>query len=154
MLTWTGNIKKSSTDYKMISSTDLHHGIPHKIIFKSFQLKLKDRGKVDEQHTFLSILNSHVKFQDIVSWPTWEIRKLFIWLLLSPCSKTKQHMYDSIIKLPNLFNYNLHQKSLIPSQNRQSCCIFYGKSILGHCRVSLIIISLLLPILICKKQVV
>jgi superfamily I DNA/RNA helicase len=37
-------------------TTDLYHSIPHKVIFKSFKLKLQNWRKIDEQDTFSSIL--------------------------------------------------------------------------------------------------
>lgn len=45
--------------YKSI--TDLYHSIPHKIILKTLQLKLKDRRKVNEKNTFPSILKKNQK---------------------------------------------------------------------------------------------
>ena len=36
--------------------TNLHHGVPHKIIFKAFELKLKNWREINEQDTLPSIL--------------------------------------------------------------------------------------------------
>lgn len=58
-------------------NTDLYHGVPHKIVFKPFQLKLQNRREINEQYTFLSILKQSKTFKAITTgWTKKEIQSL------------------------------------------------------------------------------